>query len=102
MLSLADIRSYADIRRLVSPAAFSVGMEFIAWHNQQRQTPPLPLWQAIVVAYACDARPIDRMLFGSIKTFLRERDELQPGELAGCRIVTAALLGFLFPHEESH
>lgn len=100
MSSLAEIQSYADIRRLVSPAAFVSCMEFVAWHNQQRKTAPLAIWQAVVVAYACDARTIDRMLYGSIHQFLHERDQVEPVALDACRAATAALLGFLFPHDE--
>ena len=99
MLSLADIKAYADIRRLVSPTAYTTTMAFLAWHNQQRQTPPLEIWQAVVVAFAVDARVIDRMLFPSVRLFLHERDRLQPTDLEGCRLTAAALLAYLFPDE---
>lgn len=98
-MELSDIDGYADLRRLVSPATFTHLMNYIAWHNQQRQTSPMAIEHAAVVALAFERKPVDRMLFRSIKAFFEERQSSSPGSIADCRTLADQLLQYLFPHD---
>ena len=98
-MELSSLTGYADLRRLVSPAAYTAVSTFLAWHNQQRRTAPLALPYAATVAMACDTKPIDRMLFGSIKAFLEQPGRELPDSIESCRVLAERLLHYLFPHD---
>lgn len=72
MTDLNKLRSYADIRKLADPAAFSRAMNFIAWHNRLTFTPMLEPWEALVVTLMHEQREIDGMFYTSLKTMLEE------------------------------
>ena len=91
-MELSDIASYADLRRLVSPATFTHLMNYLEWHNQQQQTAPMAIEQAVVVALAFERKPVDRMLYGSIKGFFAEQQPAMPESLENCRTLADQLL----------
>jgi len=95
MDDIRKLKSYADIRRHVSPAAFTDAMNYLAWHNRLKMTPMLPVWQALVVALFCEKKTIDHMLYRGIKSFLDENGQAPPEDLEGCRILGDKLAAYL-------
>lgn len=85
MDDVQKLKSYADLKRHVSPAAFTGAMNYLAWHNRLKMTPMLPVRQALVVAFLCEKKPIDPMLYRGIKSFLDENNKEAPSDIESCR-----------------
>lgn len=66
---LAEIRSYHDIKKIVSKEAFLATMTYVAWHNRLTMTPILTVWQAVVLALYYENHPADSLLYNAIKSF---------------------------------
>lgn len=75
MTDLNKLRSYSDLRKFVTPEAFSQAMNFIAWHNRLTMTPMLEPWEALVITLVHEERSLDGMFYNSVKTFLEETRE---------------------------
>jgi hypothetical protein len=95
MEDIQKLNSYADLRRLVSPEAFTATMNYLTWHNRLKMTAMLPVWQALVIGFLCDQRPIDNMLYSSIKAFLAGNKKLKPGRVDDCRKLAGELAAHL-------
>ncbi|MCP4685871.1 MAG: hypothetical protein GY867_10560 [bacterium] len=95
MEDIQKLKSYADLRRLVAPDAFAAAMNYLAWHNRLKMTAMLPVRQALVIAFLADRKPIDQMLFPSVKTFLDENGKSLPASIDGCRLRADELARFL-------
>ena len=91
MEDIQKLKSYADLRRLVSPDAFIATMDYLVWHNRLKMTAMLPVRQALVVAFLCEQRPIDKMLYSSIKAFLADREKLSLENVDDCRKLAGEL-----------
>ena len=92
-----ELKSYSDVRKHVSPAAFTAAMGYISWHNRLSMTAMLETWQAMVVCLAFDTKPIDGLLFSGVKTFLDSHLEDNPQTLVDCRHLADDLVSRLFP-----
>ena len=95
MDDVQKLKSYADLKRHVSPEAFTGAMNYLAWHNRLKMTPMLPVWQALVVAFLCEKKPIDQMLYRGIKTFLDENNAAVPSDIESCRQLAENLAAHL-------
>ena len=94
-----ELRTYSDLRKLVSPSSFTAAMGYLSWHNRLTMTAMLEPWQALVVALACDRKSIDGLLFGAVKAFLDEHQKADPQTVDDCRALAEQLIGRLFSHE---
>jgi hypothetical protein len=92
-----ELKSYSDIRKYVSPAAFTAAMGYISWHNRLSMTDMLETWQALVVTLAFEKRSIDGLLFGGVKSFLDARTGADPQSLDDCQQLADQLIEQLFP-----
>ncbi len=92
-----ELKSYSDIRKCVSPAAFTAGMRYISWHNRLSMTDMLETWQALVVTLAFEKRSIDGLLFSGVKSFLDAHPDADPQSLDDCRRLASQLTEQLFP-----
>jgi len=95
MENLKSVQSYADLRRHVSPEAFTAAMNYLAWHNRLKMTAMLPVRQALVVAFLCEKRQIDERLYRSIKAFLDEHGSPMPERIDDCRQLARELATYL-------
>ena len=91
MSSIRDIKSYADLRDYVSPAAFTTAMNYLAWHNRLKMTAMLEPWKALVVAMACENQPLDKLQYFAVKTFCEESLDQPPDSVEGYRELGARL-----------
>ncbi len=94
-----DLRTYHDIRKLVTPSAFTGSMAYISWHNRLAMTAMLETWQALVVALVFEKKAIDGLLFSAVKAFLDENLKVEPQTLEDCRMLAAQLMTRLFPEK---
>jgi hypothetical protein len=87
MTGIGELHSYAELRPLIPPAAFKQTMNFLAWHNRQKMTPMLEVWQALIVGLAFESadRQIDSTLYPVISKFLRQSAILTPLSLESAR-----------------
>ena len=96
MSSISNLRTYADLREYTSPAAFTSAMNFLAWHNRLKMTAMLEPWKALVVAIACESRPIDQLQYSAVKAYCTESLTTPPKSLEGYRDQGERLEKFLF------
>jgi hypothetical protein len=92
-----QLKSYSDIRKLASPAAFTAAMSYMTWHNRLTMTAMLETWQALVVTLAYEKKSIDGLTFSAVKAFLDSHIEADPQTLDDCRRLADQLLAQLFP-----
>ena len=95
MVSLGKITSYADIRNLVQPEAFTLTMQFLAWHNRLKMTPMMEVWRALAVAYACEQHPLDQLTYRGVKNFFDRYEVSAPACIADCKTIGNRLADFL-------
>jgi hypothetical protein len=99
MTSIGKLTSYADIRDLVQPDAFTLTMQFLAWHNRRKMTPMMEVWRALAVAYACEERPLEQILYQGVKNFFDENQVEQPARVSDCKAIGLRLAEYLgTPH----
>jgi len=91
MRPVSKITSYVDIREYVSPAAFTSAMNFLAWHNRLKMTAMLEPWKALVVAQACEARPLNPLEYNTVKAFCAEVPSACPQSIEHVRELSARL-----------
>ena len=95
MDDIARLKSYADLKRHVSPSAFTAAMNFLAWHNRLKMTAMLPVPQALIVALMAEQRPLDPMVYQGIKGFLFENVKDPPESIDDCRRLAGELVAYL-------
>lgn len=95
MEDIQKLKSYADLRKYVSPEAFTSAMNYLAWHNRLKMTAMLPVPQALVVALYCDQKPLDPLLYKSVKAFLDKSGKQTPEGLDDCRKEAGDMAAFL-------
>jgi hypothetical protein len=95
------LKTYNELRALVSPEAFLAAMNFVAWHNRQAMTPMLKTWQALVVAYAHERYHFDFLHYSTIKRFLSGIDTASPDSLAKCQALSGELHTLLTPANDT-
>jgi hypothetical protein len=83
--ALSSLTAYSDLRRFVSPEAFTQTMNFLAWRNRQKMTPMLEVWQALVVAFVVEKHPLDNWQYPSIKSFFHQFKSDPPQTIDDCR-----------------
>ena len=100
-MSISDeLKNYSDIRRHTTPSAFTAALAFISWHNRLTFTAMLEPWQALVVAMACEQRPIEGLQFQAVKNWLEKTATPVPESLEECRERAGALLQHLISSNE--
>lgn len=95
MEDIGKLKSYADLRRHVSPPAFTAAMNYLAWHNRLKMTPMLPAPQALIVALMAELRQFDHMVYRGIKAFLDENVKAPPTSIDDCRRLAGEMAAFL-------
>lgn len=95
--AVSSLKHYNDIRRLVPVATFKSATVYMSWHNRLTMTDMLGVWEALVVAFAFERRPIDDLLFSGVKAFLDQTRGQMPVTIDDCRARADELIGFLFP-----
>ncbi|MBD3258916.1 hypothetical protein GF377_10815 [candidate division GN15 bacterium] len=95
MTSVEKLRSYADIRDLVEPDAFTLTMQFLAWYNRQKMTDMMEVWRALAVAYACEQHPIDQLTYSGVQNYFQERSLDPPATVSGCKEIGNDLARYL-------
>lgn len=96
-MNVSDLKHYNELRKLVSPDTFKAALTYISWHNRLTMTDMLEVWEALVVAYAYEQRPLDELLFPSVKRYLAQTRGRVPYAGEDCRLRAAELLADLFP-----
>jgi len=91
MRPVSKITSYVDIREYVSPAAFTSAMNFLAWHNRLKMTAMLEPWKALVIAQACETRPLDPLEYSAVRDFCTEQLTACPRTIDHIREMSARL-----------
>ncbi len=81
-----SLKSYHDIRKLVSPGAFRCATNYMAWHNRLAMTEMLEVWEGLVVALACEQKPIDELQYSSTKSFLDQSRSDSPTTMLECQM----------------
>ena len=97
MTAVSSLKHYNDIRRLVPVATFKSATVYMSWHNRLTMTDMLEVWEALVVAFAFERRPIDDLLFSGVKAFLDRTRDRTPDTIEDCRARADELIGLLFP-----
>jgi hypothetical protein len=92
-----ELKNYSDIRKHVSPAAFTAAMGYISWHNRLAMTAMLETWQALVVTLVFEKKSVDGLLFGGVKAFVDAHSDADPQSLDECRRLADQLIDQLFP-----
>ncbi len=82
---ISELKSYSGIRKFTTPEAFRAAMTYISWHNRLVNTHMLEPWEALVVTYAYELKPIDTLLFGAVKSYLDRTREPAPESIEDCR-----------------
>ena len=82
-------------RKLVTPEAFNLTMNFLVWHNRQQMTPMLPVWQALIVAYTMENYIIDTTNYPKLKSFFRQLETDVPTDFDKCRTLAGMLEDFI-------
>jgi hypothetical protein len=93
--ALSGLAAYGDLRRFVSPEAFTQTMNFLAWHNRQKMTSMLEVWQVLVVAFVVEKYPIDNWLYPAIKSFFHQFKSDPPQTIDDCRSLADDLIKLL-------
>jgi len=69
---LDSLKSYRDLRQLVPQETFTQTMNFLSWHNRQRMTPMMEVWQGLVVALAMEKGAINSSQYQAVKSFFQQ------------------------------
>ena len=72
MDKLDSLKSYRDLRQLVPQETFTQTMNFLSWHNRQRMTPMMEVWQGLVVALAMEKGAINSSQYQAVKSFFQQ------------------------------
>jgi len=72
MDKLDSLKSYRDLRQLVPQETFTQTMNFLSWHNRQRMTPMMEVWQGLVVALAMEKGTINSSQYQAVKSFFQQ------------------------------
>ena len=75
---LDSLKSYRDLRQLVPQETFTQTMNFLSWHNRQRMTPMMEVWQGLVVALAMEKGTINNSQYQAVKSFFQQYNGESP------------------------
>lgn len=95
MPSLDKMTSYADIRNVVTPEAFTMTMQFLAWHNRLKMTDMMEVWRALIVAFACEQQPLDQLSYRGVKSYFEEHRIERPASIADAKATGHRLAAYL-------
>jgi len=91
MNEIHKLKSYNSLRKLVTPESFNLTMNYLVWHNRQQMTPMLPVWQALIVAYAMENYIIDATKYPKVKSFFEQLETDVPASFDKCRTLAGML-----------
>jgi len=80
---LDSLKSYRDLRQLVPQETFTQTMNFLSWHNRQRMTPMMEVWQGLVVALAMEKGVINSSQYQAVKSFFQQYNGAPPKTVDG-------------------
>lgn len=95
-MKVSELKHYNDLRKFVSPPAFTSALSYISWHNRLTMTDMLEVWEALVVAYTFAEKPIEPFLYPRVKEFLAQTRGRMPLETDDCKIRATELLTDIF------